>query len=120
LNALTDPDASKEEKQAAKTLLQLAVIKEKRLQWKTCTAKGLAKTELGRELQQCLNASSVVADHYADVVAERILESLNAKTKSRISLIGAINGPKQLCNPRLPSAIPAAHFSKHACCPGRH
>jgi hypothetical protein len=79
--ALADSDASKEDRQAAQAALRSAVLKEKRRLLGARATKGRAKTELGRNLQQSVNVSSVVADHYADVAADRILEALDTRDK---------------------------------------
>jgi hypothetical protein len=72
-------NSASEAKQAARKLLQATVETDKKRLWDAGTPRGSAKTELGRQIQRRMGASSVVADHYADQVAENILEEFNPK-----------------------------------------
>lgn len=79
LEALYSNSATEEEKQAARKLLQSAVETEKTRLWDAGALRGTAKTELGRQIQRRMGASSVVADHYADQITENILEEFEPK-----------------------------------------
>jgi hypothetical protein len=79
LEPLYNNSATDDEKQAARRLLQASVETEKKRLWDAGTPRGTAKTELGRQIQRRMGASSVVADHYADQVAENILEEFDPK-----------------------------------------
>jgi len=59
--------------------LRGAVQSEKKRLCDAGTPKGTAKTELGKQIQRRMGASSVVADHYADQIAENILEDFDPK-----------------------------------------
>jgi hypothetical protein len=45
------------------------------------TPRDTAKTQLGKQIQRRMGASSVVADHYADQIAEDILEEFDPKNE---------------------------------------
>ena len=79
LDALHSNSASEQEKQAARKLLQATVETEKQRLWDAEGPRGTAKTELGKQFQRRMGASSVVADHYADQIAENILEEFDPK-----------------------------------------
>jgi hypothetical protein len=79
LEPLFSNSATEREKKTVTGLLRAAVEKEKKRLWDAGTPRGTAKTELGRQIQRRMRASSVVADHYADQIAEKILEEFDTK-----------------------------------------
>jgi hypothetical protein len=79
LEPLFRNSASEEEKLAARKILEATVETEKKRLWDAETPRGTAKTELGKQIQRKMGASSVVADHYADQIAENILEEFDPK-----------------------------------------
>jgi hypothetical protein len=79
LEALYGNSASDQEKKTATELLRAAIEKENKRLWDAAIPRGTAKIELGKQIQRRMGASSVVADHYADQIAENILEEFDPK-----------------------------------------
>jgi hypothetical protein len=79
LEPLYSDSPTEREKKTAIERLRVAVETEKKRLWDAETPRGAAKTELGKEIQRQMGASSVVADHYADQIGENILEEFDPK-----------------------------------------
>ena len=77
LEPLYSDSPTEQEKKTATERLRAAVETEKKRLWDAETPIGTAKTELGKEIQRRMGASSVLADHYADQIGENILEEFD-------------------------------------------
>jgi hypothetical protein len=79
LQPLYSDSPTEQEKKTAIERLRVAVETEKKRLWDAGAPRGAAKTELGKEIQRQMGASSVVADHYADQIGENFLEEFHPK-----------------------------------------